>query len=400
MMMGPMKKKVITSAVVTAVILIVIFVGISAIFLSQNNKKIAELTKKSEVVQRYVFAKDLTVGDVVTASDVLLVDVKGESAPNDSYEFMGDMIGRRLKVNANAKTIVTESLFYVEDKNPNMDTRLQEFNMITLPSDVDEGDYIDIRMRFPTGEDYLVLAGKKIQSFGALGTESNTVFLKLDEEEIVKMGSAIIESYIRDGIYLYANKYVDADAQLFDYDRVNYVELYEKARYEIVSGEYSGDVLVKEEEKRERTVVEIASLIGLSEDEAENIKIALKDNDEKTLDYYKNKLVTTEKSLVENYPVKIEVAKLIQSNPNILSEIKAKYNVEELEQQRIEFLDTNLIQKDPFTNEPMLDENGQIMIKDEYIQKINEKLQNEITTQKSERQEYLLGLLGGQTVTE
>ena len=58
MMIGPMKKKVVTSAVVTGIILILVFVALSAVYIANTNNKIAELQKKGEVVQRYVFTKD------------------------------------------------------------------------------------------------------------------------------------------------------------------------------------------------------------------------------------------------------------------------------------------------------------------------------------------------------
>lgn len=392
MMIGPMKKKIITASVLTATVLIVIFAVISAVFLIQNNKKIAALEERGEVVQRYVFTQNMVQGDVVTASDLVCVDVKGESAPVDSYmeNELAGIIGRRLKVNANAKTIVTDSLFFTEDKEPSADMRMQEFNMITLPSDLEIGDYIDVRMRFPTGEDYLVIAGKRIENLGAAETESNTIFLQLDEEEIVRMGSAIIESYIRDGVHLYANKYVDPDAQLFAYDRVNYVEKFENARYytktESITEEISGEIIEDTvEEKVEREVSEIASIIGLNVQETENIKQAVDSNETDTIDYYKDFLVVTEKSIEENYPVKAEVATLMRNNPNILSEIKSKYNVEKLEQDRINFLDTNLTYIDDYT--------GELMTNDDYIASIKENLDKEIEAQRTERQEYLLNLL-------
>ena len=276
MMIGPMKKKVVTSAVVTGIILILVFVALSAVYIANTNNKIAELQKKGEVVQRYVFTKDMVVGDVVTANDVILVDVKGESAASDSYTNF-DMIGRRLKINAEKKTIVTASLFYEEDKDPEMTTRLQEFNMITLPSDLDVGDYIDVRIRFATGEDYAVVVGKKVELLGAAEEKSNTIFLRLNEEEIVRMSSAIIESYVKGGINLYANKYVDPDSQLYTYSRVDFVEKYENAKYEVIPTDtletVSGEVKIPDgvltsgdEYLRERTVTEIASIIGLNKE--------------------------------------------------------------------------------------------------------------------------------------
>lgn len=410
MMMGPMKKKVVTSAVVTAIIMIILFCAVGAVYVIQTNKTITELKTKSEVVKRYVFVDDMLAGDVVTASNVTLVDVKGESAPSDSYDLLS-MIGRRLKMNANAKTIVTESMFYEDDKEPELDTRLQEFNMITLPSDLAEGDYIDVRLRFPTGEDYAVIVGKKVESVGALEEESNTIFLRLSEEEIDRMGSAIIESYIRDGVHLYANKYVDASTQLFDYDRVDYVKKFEDNQYEIVevfventiSGEtISGDGSYTK--KEERTIAEIASLIGLSENETEDIKLALEADDEEVLANYKNKLVVTEKSIEANYPVKKEVAQLIKNNPNIIQEVKDKYDVEKLKSLRenLPNADVKAYQVDDFGNLildehnqpiPQIDDNGHEMVTEDYISSIETKLEAEIETQRTERQQYLLNLL-------
>ena len=40
MMIGPMKKKVVTSAVVTGIILILVFVALSAVYIANTNNKI------------------------------------------------------------------------------------------------------------------------------------------------------------------------------------------------------------------------------------------------------------------------------------------------------------------------------------------------------------------------
>lgn len=431
MMIGPMKKKVVTSAVVTGIILILVFVALSAVYIANTNNKIAELQKKGEVVQRYVFTKDMVVGDVVTEADIKVVDVKGESASLDSYVFeeklndkgkkvvsrddKWNIIGKRLKVNAEEKTIITKSLFYTEDKDPEMTTRLQEFNMITLPSDLDAGDYIDVRIRFATGEDYAVVVGKKVELLGAAEEKSNTIFLRLNEEEIVRMSSAIIESYVKGGINLYANKYVDPDSQLYTYSRVDFVEKYENAKYEVIPTDtletVSGEVKIPDgvltsgdEYLRERTVTEIASMIGLNKEETENIKTALANKDEDTLAYYKDKLVTGTKSIVSNYPVRTEVATLIKNNPNILAEIKQKYDIAELETRRATLMeadyykyqvdmDGNLVLDSNGKPIRAYDENGNPAYNEDYIKSVDDRLKTEIETQKSERQEYLLGLI-------
>ena len=308
MMIGPMKKKVITASVVTAVVLILIFAVVAFLFLQENNKRLEELERKSEVVQRYVFTRDLPAGSIITHDDIKAVEVKGESAPADSYVYdpdntvngakipvdqKNDIIGRRLKVNALEQTIVTESLFYDLDDDPELDTRLQEFNMISLPSDLVDGDYIDVRIRFATGEDYSVIVGKKVEAVGALEEQSNSIFLRLNEEEIVRISCAIIESYINKGVLLYANKYVDPSNQLYDYDYVDVVSRYKALKTEIIESEVSGeeDVVIERNDK------ELAAMIGVSVSDIKNIAKAIEKNDKETLSQYNNKLVKFAKSI-------------------------------------------------------------------------------------------------------
>ena len=186
MMMGPTKKKVIATGVVAFIIPVIVSGVVFWKYSEKKNQEIEDLKVKSAVTKGYVFTDNLLEGDVITASDLLLVDIKGESAPIDS--FSGDkwsIVGRRVRINAEAKTIVTESMLMDEvDKDPTISERLQEFNMLLLPSDLVEGDYVDIRITMPDGENYIVVSGKEVKKLGT-AIESNTIFLQLDEEEIV-----------------------------------------------------------------------------------------------------------------------------------------------------------------------------------------------------------------------
>ena len=88
------------------------------------------------------------------------------------------------------------------------DLRKQEYNMITLPSKLENGDYIDIRITFPTGQDYLVVSKKKVVS-----CDEDTVWLELSEDEIILLNNAIVESYVVIGYNLYATTYVEPGLQ-------------------------------------------------------------------------------------------------------------------------------------------------------------------------------------------
>ncbi|MCL2383636.1 MAG: hypothetical protein FWC79_05835 [Oscillospiraceae bacterium] len=84
------------------------------------------------------------------------------------------------------------------------DLRYVEYNMLTLPIDVNVGDYIDVRLTLPSGQDFVVISRKQI-----VDKHANTITLHLTEDEIMMMSSAIVESYVIRASNLYVVKYVD-----------------------------------------------------------------------------------------------------------------------------------------------------------------------------------------------
>ena len=414
MMMGPTKKKVIATGIIAFTIPVVLG---SVAFMQYNKKKeaeIAELKRKSETTKGYVFADNLLEGDIIAASDLLLVDIKGESAPIDSFSGSRDeIVGRRLRINAEKRTIVTESMLMDEvDIHPELSERLQEFNMLLLPSDLNQGDYVDIRITFPSGENYVVVAGKEVKKLGTT-VDSNTIFLQLDEEEIVRTTAAILESYMSDGIKVYVTKYVEPSAQLYKSERIDFVKKFEDTlnrlyaeREALLSGDNAdvekyialygkneedaeairkaveaGENVFKEEDI---TNAEIAPIIGLTEKQTADIRNALTKNDINVLDMYNDKLVRTRVDMKETYPVRENIAVAIAENPNILNDLKARYNIEDLMAKRARI--------QTFAAYKLNEDTGEIETT-EALNNIQTNLNKEIELQKSERKEYLQALL-------
>ena len=112
------------------------------------------------------------------------------------------------KVNLDKNTAVTLEMVERSDETITDDLRVQEFNMIALPIYLNPDDYIDIRLTFPDGQNYIVVSKKRV-----VDVQQNTVWLKLTEEEITTLSNAIIEAYIVTGSNLYANLYVEPGMQ-------------------------------------------------------------------------------------------------------------------------------------------------------------------------------------------
>lgn len=118
------------------------------------------------------------------------------------------------KVDMNANTVITTDLITKSDNPTTDDLREQEYNMLVLPVDLQTGDYIDIRVQFPSGQDFIVVSKKEVEIPEIAGTDSpDTIRVDLTEDEILHMSCAIVESYRVNGSKLYVTKYTEAGMQ-------------------------------------------------------------------------------------------------------------------------------------------------------------------------------------------
>ena len=213
MAINPMQKKARNSFIlgmlatfVFAIMGIGIFVITQFIPLQQENNKL-----KTSSQEMYMLKKPVQSGQLISLSDLekVIVSANTSTKMNSSIVTKGSDIKEdtMAKIALNPGTFLTnDMLMESEEKDENF--RIQEYNMILLPSDLTKDNYIDIRLRLANGQDYIVLSKKKV-----LKSKQNTIFLQLNEQEILTMSNAIVESYISTGSLIYADKYTDAAIQ-------------------------------------------------------------------------------------------------------------------------------------------------------------------------------------------
>ena len=118
------------------------------------------------------------------------------------------------KVTMKKNTIITKELIAKGDNTIADDVRRQEYNSFVLPMDLTTGDYVDVRLMLPTGQDYIVISKKEVEVPIVGGAEStDTVWLKVGEDEILTLSSAIVDAYRIMGSKLYLTKYTEAGMQ-------------------------------------------------------------------------------------------------------------------------------------------------------------------------------------------
>lgn len=228
--LNPLEKKARSSFIKG--LLIAGFIGILAvsflalIIFKKNGEEKERLAAQKPVV---IITQDIKSGDeitedmlntelanpeVATAGSITLSDFSEYSSIFDDD---GNLIGfNRIiaKIDIPAKSILSQDMIAIEDEKITSDLREQEYNMIVPYATLEDGDTIDIRLRLPSGVDYIVISKKKVSLINLGDTFSTeSISLKLSEGELLTMSSAIVDAYQITGSKLYAIKYTDPGLQ-------------------------------------------------------------------------------------------------------------------------------------------------------------------------------------------
>lgn len=160
---------------------------------------------KGNTVSVCVLNTTVKSGGVISLSNISTKVMSAENVPADAVTVTSDVIA---KIDLSAGTILTAGMLNTSATTLTNDLREQEYNMITLPTTLAVGDFIDIRLQLPNGGDYIVVSKKQV-----LNCNSTTIWLNMYEEEIELMSNAIIEYYIMAGSKLYATTYTEPGLQ-------------------------------------------------------------------------------------------------------------------------------------------------------------------------------------------
>lgn len=201
--MQKMKRNSILTGLIIGLVIGLILCAIVYLFLTSGASTINNA--KGEKVTVCVLNKTVKSGTTITAADFITKNVSKDSAPSDATT---GVINAVAKIDLTAGTVLGASMLNTTTDKLTADLREQEYNMITLPTQLTSGDFIDIRLQLPNGGDYIVISKKQV-----LKCNSSTVWLKMNEEEILTMSNAIVEYYIMAGSKLYATKYTDPGTQ-------------------------------------------------------------------------------------------------------------------------------------------------------------------------------------------
>ncbi|MBN2981827.1 SAF domain-containing protein [Cohnella algarum] len=175
---------------------------------SEYETRIKEWESREQTAITTVLAasRSIPAGTTLQAGDVKAVEVSTSLESSGSIKEPNAAVGKITKIDLQPNTPLVASMLF-EDKPIPRDLRVQEFNVIQLPTNLQKGQFVDVRINFPTGEDFIVLSKKKVRELS--GT---IVWYEMNETEILMASSAIIDAYLQ-GAKLYALTYVDPGTQ-------------------------------------------------------------------------------------------------------------------------------------------------------------------------------------------
>lgn len=156
----------------------------------------------------YTVLKQTSAGGRILQSDLVPVNIP-QSCVGESYILdPASIVGKYYKVAINTGTPITSDMI-MEDKITD-DLREVDITSDTWPIGLKEGDFIDYRLVFPQGEDFIVLSHLRVMQIN-----DKTLKVYVTERELMFYGSALIEKFLysQNGATTYMTKYLEPGVQ-------------------------------------------------------------------------------------------------------------------------------------------------------------------------------------------
>mgnify|MGYP003374939894 CR=1 FL=1 len=212
---NPMQRKARNSFLLGMLTMLIISgIIIAFLFMQLTNIKKAEKQEKLAMVTVYALNRDVDAGEEVTAADFTTTSVNKNTAPKD-YLTPTDLKEKNItKIAMTAGTVLSKEMIYEDETEQGNDVRKQEYNMFVLPTDLQNGDYIDIRLMLPSGTDYIVASKKRVEIPQIAQVDAtDTISVNLSEEETLLVSNAIIDACKIVGSKLYVTRYTEPGLQ-------------------------------------------------------------------------------------------------------------------------------------------------------------------------------------------
>lgn len=167
-----------------------------------------QLHEQYSYASLFVLTRDVTAGEELTADMFQVQRVQSEEDLSAAQSLtQEDLVGKRLKVSLTKGAALSTDIVY-EGTPIADDERRIELRELELPQTLRENEFVDIRIIFPNGEDYLVVGHKRV--YRIIRDEEGEMLalqLRLLEDELLRYQAACVDTKTYQDTRLYALQY-------------------------------------------------------------------------------------------------------------------------------------------------------------------------------------------------
>lgn len=202
------KKKTVKAVIISSVVVTIAFGVAYAVSIghlkSSYNYKLAKLSTAMEKnrIMAYIATQDIPAGTELSEANLQVQTVYHQGGTSDELITEQD-IGKVVVADITAGKPIYKSMIGSKLADG---MREAEYACMQLNTNLKEHDFVDVRIWYPNGENYIVLSKVSLKK---LKRSKNDCFLWLDEKQIMMMSSAIVDAYMHTGSILYTTKYIE-----------------------------------------------------------------------------------------------------------------------------------------------------------------------------------------------
>lgn len=207
----PLAGKEVAGRIVVGLLCIILPVTVFAGYLKvksiyENRIEIMSEVLEEYTVTVYVAVAGIKAGDIITGTAVTATETL---SGQEKKAFMAETeMGHKALIDIPAGTQILKNM--IADENIDDRKREVEFSLNLAGENIKEGDYTDIRLRYPNGEDYIIISKSCINR---IDLEKGYLYINLTPDEIHLMSSALVDCFLKTGTYLYTTKYIASSYQ-------------------------------------------------------------------------------------------------------------------------------------------------------------------------------------------
>lgn len=201
---------------VIAIVFLLLIIGglfMFKVFQDQLNQKDMEIVALQEEVNKiedtaviYRLTADVKSGNTCYEYELEPLEVPISVFSESNYIEAKDIIGKNYKINLKKGTWLVKEMF--EDFTITKDMRKMDVVFDEIPIGLEPGDYIDVRISFPLGQDYIALAYKRVDEING-----STVKLIVEQRDFYMYESMKTDLATYRSAKIYGAQYLEAGIQ-------------------------------------------------------------------------------------------------------------------------------------------------------------------------------------------